>query len=46
MNSNELKSHSTESTVNSNQLKSQLKLVQILAQKGLQALHVMLLEVH
>lgn len=46
MNSNELKSHSTYSTLNSNQLKSQLKPVQTSAQKGLQALHVMLLEVH
>ncbi|AFZ20600.1 hypothetical protein Mic7113_4939 [Allocoleopsis franciscana PCC 7113] len=46
MNSNELKSHSTYSTLNSNQLKSQLKSVQIIAPQGLQALSVMLLEVH
>jgi hypothetical protein len=46
MNSNELKSHSTYSTLNSNQLKPKLKSVQILAQQGLQALRVMLLEVH
>ena len=46
MNSNELKSYSYYLTLNSNQLKHQLKLAQILAAKGLQSLSAMLLEVH
>jgi hypothetical protein len=46
MNSNEFKSYSTYSTLNSNHLKSKLKLSQIFSLKGLQTVNVMLLEVH